>query len=205
MAASSYAAGQPPPNTVLSGRRFSLSLPFGCDGPAPDLAKQPSGWALDTDRQTLRVKVTPEELAETSLLRAMIGSSLVEAAEGFWIDRPWARGASCPPPAPDVTSIPPDRQSLAIVELFGSDSKRSRRRGGRSYEAVEVVDPGALDLATGLRLRLEGRLAGIGDGPPIGCWSEAPSRRPTCIVSARFERIAITDASGDRILAEWTD
>lgn len=202
LAASSYAAEQPLPNTVLAGRRFALSLPFGCDGAAPDLNEQASGWTLDEDQRTLRVKVTPEVLTYSPLLAAVAGGAPIEAAEGFWIDRPWSRAEACPPTTDRLDSVP-DRQSLAIVQLSEPGAQRSRTRGQRAYQAVQSVE--GLDLSAGLRLRIEGRLAALGDKPPIGCWSESPGQRPSCMISARFERIAITDASGDRVFAEWTD
>jgi hypothetical protein len=205
LAASQHAAGEPAPSTVLAGRRFAMNLPFGCEGAAVDLAAQPNGWTLDEQRNTLRVKVTPEVLTESPVLRAVEGSAQIEAAEGFWIDRPWTRTENCPPAVTAGAEMTPDRQSLALVELFGPGSKRSHRRGERGYEAVQAIEPGKIDLRAGLRLRVEGRLAAIGDGPPIGCWSESPQQRPTCLISARFERIAITDATGDRVFAEWTD
>jgi len=203
LAASRYAAGEAIPNTVLAGRRFILSLPFGCSGPVADLAEVQSGWTLDEDGRTLRAKVLPEELTETALMTATAGGAQVEAAEGFWIDRPWRLAETCPAAA--SKDAVPDRQTLALVELYEPGAQRARRRGGRAYTAVQPVGAEPLDLSAGLRLRIEGRLAPIADGPPIGCWSESPAQRPSCLISARFERIAITDASGARVLAEWND
>lgn len=204
LAASRYAAGEPPQNTVLAGRRFVATLPFGCAGPVADLKATTSGWTLDEETGTLRAKVVPETFTEAPHLEPIAGGAAFEAAEGFWIDRPWSLTEACPPGSAGPSSAPPDRQTLALVEFFGPGTQRARRREGRAYEAVKPIQADQAGLSQGLRLRVEGRLAPIGDAPPIGCWSETPQQRPTCVISARFERIAITDASGTRIFAEWS-
>ena len=82
--------------------------------------------------------------------------------------------------------------------------RRSERRNGRPYSVVAQVPAGDIDLQHGLRLLVQGRLAELRDGQPIACRAEGPQRRPTCVIGARIERVAITDSSGERVLGEWT-
>ncbi len=202
-AASHSAGGEPPDRTLLAGRRFALNLPFGCAGPVPNLAEVRSGWTYDDETQTLRVKVSPEQWALEAFPQALTQGMAIEAAEGFWIERPWTSCEACPAVAVKGVAAEPARQTLAIVEIFLPDARRAARRGGRPYEAVQTIPLSAIALDDGLRLRVEGRLVARGDAPPTGCWSESPQLRPVCIVRVQFERVAITDASGARILADW--
>jgi len=203
LAASRYAAREPASVALLAGRRFVLNLPFGCEGPAEDLAELRSGWTYDPESRTLRAKVEPQVWTEAPFVQAIAQGATFEAAEGFWIERPWTGAETCPPNAGIPVEAPPSRETLALVELFEPDAKRAERRSGRAYQAVQTVHPGDVPLDQGLRLRVEGRLAAFGDGPPIGCWSETPNLRPICAVRVRFDRVAITDATGSRIFAEW--
>jgi hypothetical protein len=203
-AADDYAAGKPRNIQLLAGRRVALSLPFGCQGPAEDLSKVQSGWTYDAETGALRVKVEPQDWTDAPFIAATAGRTTIEAAEGFWIERPWTAAESCPPRATASAEPSTTRETLALVQLFEPGTKRADRRSGRAYQAVETVAPGEIALDQGLRLRIEGRLAGLGDGPPIGCWSDSPNLRPICTVRVRFDRIAITDASGTRTLADWT-
>ena len=204
-AADEYAAGTAPTVDLLAGRRLALTIPFGCGGPVEDLTEVRSGWSYDAETGTLRAKVEGEDWTAAPFIAATARGLTVEAAEGFWIDRPWTSAETCPPGAAVPAELSPIRQTLALVELFEPGTKRADRRSGRAYQAVETVKPGEIALDQGLRLRIEGRLVGLGDGPPIGCWSESPALRPVCVVRVRFDRIAITDAAGTRALAEWTD
>lgn len=199
-----YAAGRSAEVALLAGRRVALSLPFGCAGPAEDLSEVQSGWTYDAETGALRVKVQPQDWTEAPFIAATGGGTTVEAAEGFWIERPWTAAEACP----RTTARPeqaPARVTLALVELFEPGTKRADRRSGRAYQAVETVEEGEIALDQGLRLRVEGRLVALGDGPPIGCWSESPDLRPICVVRVRFDSIAITDATGTRTLADWKD
>lgn len=215
-AASRFASGEPAPASELPGRRFVLNLPFGCDGPAADLKAVPTGWSYDQDSGTLRAKVTPETWTDAPVLKAIAGGAAFEAAEGFWIARPWQRSETCPAkaaapqPSPTATATPVPtatpgaaRQTLGLVELFEPGAKRQERRNGRPYQAVQTVEPGELPLDRGLRLVVEGRLVALAEGQAIGCWSPSPDQRPVCLINVRFDRIAITGPTGDHLLAEW--
>jgi hypothetical protein len=203
-AVDNYAADKPLNVELLAGRRFTINLPFGCGGPAEDLAEVQSGWTYDAETGALRVKVEPQDWTEAPFIAATAGGTTVEAAEGFWIERPWTAAESCPPRAAASAEPPTPRETLALVQMFEPGTKRADRRSGRAYQAVETVEPGEIALDQGLRLRIEGRLVALGDGPPIGCWSDNPNLPPICTVRVRFDRIAITDASGTRTLADWT-
>ena len=219
-AASRFASGEPAPASDLPGRRFVLNLPFGCSGPAPDLKKAATGWSYDAEDGTLRAKVTPEVWTEAPVLKTIAAGVAFEAAEGFWIERPWQRSETCPAkaagpepsPSPTPTASPlptstaplsPARPTLGLVELFEPGAKREERRNGRAYQAVKTVEPGALPLDRGLRLVVEGRLIALANGQAIGCSSPSPDQRPTCMINVRFDRIAITGPTGEHMLAEW--
>lgn len=211
-AASHFAGGEQAPASDLPGRRFTLSLPFGCAGPAANLKEVPTGWSYDAEDGTLRVKVTPQVWTDAPILKTAAAGVGFEAAEGFWIDRPWKRSDTCPPqpgatPAqpetPQAAAPVPSRQTLGLVELFEPGAKREERRNGRAYEAVKKVEQGELALDKGLRLVVEGRLVALANGQAIGCWSPSPDQRPVCMIRVRFDRIAITGPTGEQILAEW--
>jgi hypothetical protein len=92
---------------------------------------------------------------------------------------------------------------LGIVQLFDPGSRRAARRSGEPYQVVANVAPGEVRLEQGLRLRVEGQLASFPDGRAVACSSVDPDRPPLCFILARFERIAITDAAGARVYAQW--
>lgn len=105
-AADAYATGQPAPatNAELAGRRFVLAISFGCEGPGE--TGEDAFWTYDEERGTLRASVRPENWTEDETIREMAGSLNFEAAEGFWISRPWIRTGGCPvtPPAPAASA-----------------------------------------------------------------------------------------------------
>lgn len=228
LAANRFASGEPAPASDLPGRRFVLNLPFGCAGPAADLKKTDRGWVYDEKEGTLRAKATPQVWTDAPFLKAIAPGVAFEAAEGFWIERPWQLSETCPAPtATDVTAAPetnparettsspttnaprkeaaasPATQTLALAELFEPGSKRAERRNGRAYNAVQKLTAGELALDHGLRLVVEGRLIAIAEGQAIGCWSSSPDQRPVCMIRVRFDRVAITGPTGERTLAEW--
>ena len=228
-AADAHALGRPAPpeNPELVGRRFTFRIPFGCGGPASEDSQAWARWSYEPEQGTLRASVRPEVWTDAEFVRAAARGVEFEAAEGFWIPRPWIRVGECPrppapaaqqqpaepsnrsAPAPEPEQAPPvtgaSAETLAIVELFEPGSRRAARRGGRAYELVAKLAPGEIDLAQGLRLLIEGRLSALPGGQPIACHGAATERRPLCLISANVERIAVTDASGQRVLAEWSD
>lgn len=233
--ADAYAQGQaaPPEFADLAGRRFTLRLSFGCDGPGSEEEGAWAFWSYDAEQETLRATVTPEVWTDADFVKASATATEFEAAEGFWLSRPWMSVGECPvrpgrlgredaAQASSTQEIPgqesnaasepnaetaaaPVRQTLAIVEFFEPGSRRTARRNGRPYRLVTEVPAAEIDLRNGLRLVLEGRLAALGNGQPIVCRSERTNERPLCIISVDIGRIAISDASGERTFAEWAD
>ncbi len=95
------------------------------------------------------------------------------------------------------------RQTLALVELFRTGSRRAARRNGRPYMIITKVARDQIDLANGFRLILDGRLAPLRQGSPIACLLSSKDERPLCLIGAEVDHVTITDATGDRILGEW--
>lgn len=227
----------------LVGRRFTLQLPFGCTGSAEADSEAPLRWSYDPAEGTLRVSVTPNVWTDAAPVRAAAQGIDYEAAEGFWIERPWLRTADCPlvaqaqaqpteqvdpgneaavepaaknpstpvvgpgdtAPAGETSATVPaaPRKTLALVELFEPGSRRAARRNGRPYTVVTNIAPGEIDLSKGLRLVITGRLAPLRQGTAIVCTGTLIDERPLCMIGAEVNRVAITDASGSRILGEW--
>ncbi|MBA2920309.1 hypothetical protein GON01_01230 [Sphingomonas sp. MAH-20] len=223
-AASSVAAGEARAASDLPGRRFALSIPFGCDGPTEALKQAATGWSYDAGKGTLRVKATPQVWTDAPGLKAIAAGVDYEAAEGFWVERPWQLSETCPArsPAPGPSPAPgeapasspaplpspsatplPVVQTLGLVELFEPGTKREERRNGRAYQAVQKLAPGEIALDRGLRLVVEGRLVAFDKDQAIGCWSASPDQRPVCLIRVRFDRIAITGPTGEHVVAEW--
>lgn len=200
-AADALAAGRPVPGEIgeLIGRRFELRLSFGCGGPAAD--DTASGWQYNPDQQTLRVRAAPARLDPGAWLNAPAGEA--ELVEAFWIDRPWTSSEACPPVEPVQPTTSPER-TLAIAQFHGRDQPRSVRRQDESFEAVERVVPGQLNLAAGLRLRLSGRVvAAPGSAGPALCRSPGPAARPVCLLAVSLDSVAIENPADGAELATW--
>ena len=187
----------------LAGRRFTVRIGFGCSGPAADLAAASMGWTYDEEEQALKVRAAPNVSGELPLIRNMAGND-VEAAEGFWIPRPWLLADRCPAaptaPAPAPAAVP---GSVAVVQFFTGSDSRTERRSQRSFETVQRTEPAAVPGAAGFTLILSGRLEALPDGRVIRCASVDPNARPACVVSVEFGRVSIEDASTGALLAEW--
>ncbi|MGI8704415.1 MAG: hypothetical protein ACR2JJ_01210 [Sphingomicrobium sp.] len=114
----------------LAGSRFELRIRFGCRGPAPDLSESIFGWAFDREDRTLRVRASPTISSEEQIVQQFAGED-IEAAEGFWIPRPWLLEPVCPAAAA-VSPAPPEPEAAA-------DSKAAS--GARqTAEALAAVD-----------------------------------------------------------------
>lgn len=207
IAADAFAAGEAgtPANRQLVGRRFELRAVFGCAGPALPGSSAPMRWEYDADSGTLRVSARPLTLTAADWLVPIVEGANVEAVEGFWIDRPWQRSASCPSyRSPlETASLAVPRQTLALVELFGPEAPRAGQREGRPYEAVAKMAPEQVAAAQGFALVIEGRVAALPNGEPIWCSSESPDVRPICAVAASFERVRLENVATSEILADW--
>ncbi|HVI32612.1 hypothetical protein [Phenylobacterium sp.] len=220
-AAAAYAAGAPAPEAeaALAGRAFRVRLPFGCLGVSP--AVEPAAWRYDEARGTLTLTARAVDWTGAALARGLPGAETVEAVEGFWIPRPWLEGETCPslpvpPPAPATSPAkaapkaaapppaappPPSPQTVGLAEVFREGGSRVFRRGERPYQVVEKAEP-----PTGphvYHLVLEGRVVAGEDGRAVRCRAETADRRPVCVVTVEFDRVAFEDPAGGEVLGEW--
>jgi hypothetical protein len=238
-AADTHARGVPKvaEEDELSGRRFTLRLPFGCAGPTAADNQARMRWTYDPEEQTLRVSVAPNVWTDAEPVREAARGLDYEAAEGFWIERPWLRTGDCPVlpqpslvasatsetvegnqvvavtsaeaeqavegvPAP-ASQLAEAQRTLALVEYFKPGSRRAARRNGKPYTVVAKLAPSEIDLTRGLRVVVTGRLVPFGSRAAIACSGIDVDTRPLCLISAEIDRVAITDASGQRTLGEW--
>lgn len=207
-AADAFADGAPATqaNRELVGRRFELRTVFGCVGPALPGSAAAMRWEYDADAGALRISARPQKFTSASWLAPLIEGADVEAAEGFWIERPWRRSSSCPAyrsPLEMPASLASPQQTLAIVELFGPDAPRSRRRGDRPYEAVARLLPDQVATLRGFALVVEGRVGALPNGEPVWCSGDSPDVRPTCAIVASFERVRLENVATAEVLADW--
>jgi len=208
-AAADYASGgaPPPASAAMVGRRFSIRIPFGCEGPRVVASSAQASVEYDAARKTVTLAAQPAILTTLPLIQQLKDASKVEDAEGFWIPRPWSLSEACPPrrdiPAP-ATPTPPAAPTLGLVQLFEAGGSRVLRRDGRPYQHVRKVDQQEPTLLSHTySLLLEGRIVGYGDGQAIHCWAESPDHRPLCLYAVAFDHVAFEDAESGKVLAEW--
>jgi hypothetical protein len=218
-AADQTAAGNalPASNLPLKNRSFELRLPFGCRGTTVGNWGE---WRLDPGTRVLRVSFRPQNWGSDPSFRAAANGTAYDAAEGFWIERPWTRSEDCPaeagagaspPPAATPEGGPaslsqaamPEPQTLALVQYFSPEAPRTMRRGNRPYTftAKQPADDASPDRA--FRARVTGRIVGFGDGQPVHCVTRAPARQPLCIVAVEFTKVILEDAATGETLEEW--
>lgn len=222
MAAETFALGRPSPKTVLelTGRRFSIKLPFGCLGPGN---AGPLTYSYDDANMALRVSAQPERWVAADPVWASLASEGAETIEGFWIERPWIGVDGCPlagaalpaeaaspalpgpqkpaviPPGASTTPTSSSGQTVGLAQVFEKDGSRLMQRSGRAYQVIRKSEkPGA----GGFRLVLEGRIVTPSETSPIVCRSAGANQRPVCLVRVEFDRVAIESASGN-LLGEW--
>lgn len=210
VAASAYAAGRPAGGDGLAGRRFAVRQAFGCGGPSPPSGEDAAGdgvarWSWGRERRALQLSLVPGDWSDSPLIAG--GADSWEAAEGFWLPRPWLRTDGCPGVQGDpLASGPaaPSPQTVGLAAVFEEDGSRLDRRNGRAYSFAvrgEGDQPPAAPTG-GYRLVLEGRLTAFADGRAIHCRASSPDQRPVCIAAAQIDRVAFEDASG-AVLSEW--
>lgn len=199
-AASAYAAGSPYPASVaaLAGRRFEVTAPFGCDGPAESPR---AGYSVDRNRRSLTLTVYPVRWSEGLWVRTFTDEAEVEALEGFWLRWPWLASSDCPGKVPVAPGAQPSPETVGLVRVFEAGGSRLMRRGDRPYQITVKTEPDDPRAVPGFRLVMQGRIAEA-KGRPIRCRSASPDQRPTCLVSVEFERVAFQDWQGE-VLAEW--
>ena len=200
-AADRHALGVPDGDEArtLAGRSFEVRIAFGCDGPSKSANE--SGWRFETQSQKLTVHVTPDDLREFPPVAPLIESGAAEAAEGYWISRPWAGEARCVAAADPASSMI-DR-SAGLVQIQSPQSSRVGRRA-EPLTAVKTVEAGELRAGEGFELVLSGRIARWPGAGSIRCHSAQPSQRPSCLIAVKIDEVAIDGiATGERI-ARWT-
>ena len=210
LAASAFGAGQEVAGASLAGRRFVVRQTFGCGGPAAS-ADETSVAGLATvswseDRKSLKLSLTPGDWSQSALIAG--DAETWEAAEGFWLARPWLRTDGCPAVHQSDPSVQaqPSAQTMGLAAVFKEGGSRTVRRNGRAYEFTMrgEGDQPPVAPAQGYRLVLEGRMAAFGDGRAVRCRASGPDQRPICIGAVQLDRVAFEDADG-KMLSEWRD
>lgn len=204
----------PKANLELVDRTFELRLPFGCGGAIP---AEWGEWSIDPKTRVLRINVRPQVWGDDPTIKTLAAGAAYDAAEGFWVARPWTRSENCPAslssvatpaspagdPVPTAVPDAPPIKTFAIVQYFSPDAPRTLRRGSRPYSYTgKVPETGTLG-AKGFRLKLTGRIRGFGDGQPIHCIVITPSRPPVCAAAVEFTQVVLEDAATGESLAEW--
>ena len=173
----------------------------------------------------LRVRVEPEISAATPLLERLELKEF-EAAEGFWVHRPWLLEPVCPAPGPaaeeeeekeedadnGIPAPPPGTReepeavvaqpTIGIAQFYTEEDSRTLRRQARAYEATLKLAEGEAPSLQGYDLVLSGRLASLDGGPVIACTGR-PDAQPSCVISARFDHVAVVRPDG-QVLAQWS-
>jgi len=207
--AADYAAGTTPAGKdALIGRRFSLRVPFGCDGPQIGAGAAQAYFEFDPTKRTLKLAARPGDWKSLPMIQALAQAAKVEKAEGFWLPRPWNYSEACPvrreAPVP-ANPTPAAGPTLGLVQRFDVDGSRVMRRDGRPYEFVrKITDAEVAPLTGSYRLLLEGRVTGFANGRAAACWSESPNHRPICVLGVTYDQVAFEDESG-KLLAEWKE
>ena len=209
-AADATARGDAMPASVRDsvGKPFTLSLPFGCDGPADADSKTAMRWRYDDAAGALRLDVFPITWSPSEWFAGDAASN-AETIEGFWIARPWTRSEACPAsrtPAVPMGAEPVTLagQTVAIGQVFGAGGARQGRRDGKAYSSVLRMDRADFDGRQGLALRLSGRLGSGSNDLPVACRQPGGAeQRPVCMVFVVLDELAIADPVTDKALATW--
>jgi len=204
-AADSLSSGSPPPADLdqLPGRRFALSLPFGCSGPAGPDSPAPLRWHYDDASQTLRIHIA---LIVWQADEWGLQPDAMAVPQGFWVMRPWSSAETCPAAANEAVATGTEPvtlpgQTLAVVSFGAATPKRNG-----AYEAVMRVPRDKLDMAQGLRARLTGRIDRVpGGAGAIKCIQPAGiEQQPICAVAAVFDELVVDNPATGETVATWT-
>lgn len=178
----------------LNGREFEIRLRFGCPG-LPDDASR--GWSYDEDKHVLRASIS----ADLSAPKVPASDLLLQGYEGvagFTIDRPLLLSTGCP--SGEFGAMNESQPVIAVAQLFTSEDSRVQRPE-QKYAITKALEPSAKPTQ-GLDLVIAGRLNGLKDGRVIHCAGAAGP--PACIVSAKFDRVAIENPVDGSVLGEWS-
>ncbi|HTG37463.1 hypothetical protein [Sphingomonas sp.] len=205
-AADAHAAGEPTPKPVqdAAGRRFELTLPFGCTGPSAPESSLPMRWRYDEEAATLRVSVTADRWQGADW--NLGGDMAARPVEGFWIARPWSGAARC---ASGGQTTPTGRepvllpgQTLAIARFPEGEAQDEAEP--RRFEVVKRVPADQFDGSQGLRVRVIGRVAAVPGASPVRCTQPGGiDQRPICLIGARFDEVRIENPATDDVLGVW--
>ncbi len=208
-AADAYSSGRPATGIdPLVGRRFSISLPFGCGGASPVATEAPGHpraiWQ-DTDRKAVVLTVTPDDWTGSALVTE--SGAKWESVEGYWIDRAWLLQDRCPAVKADplqTGAVTPEAPSIGLANVHAEGASRLGRRDGRTHRFVIRGGDGSPPPipADGWRVRLEGRIDSFPDGRAFRCRATGPDARPTCVAAVTLDHVAFEDVSG-AVLSEW--
>lgn len=234
-AASDYAAGVDDRQAqgALDGKRFEFRIPFGCVGDVgtPDhnlkLVVRPGSKAYEASA-TLDIGLSdvmaffpePEAKPAAGADNAVVANEAqpaaphIEAAEGYWIGRPWMLGAQCPATAlaeaasdEDAAAPPspaPPQPTVGIVQYYGAADSRVGLRGGKPLTKVQPISASKAPPSAGAVFLIQGRLRHWPTGKVILCRGDAAAARPQCLISATIDRMAFQRADNGATIAEWT-
>jgi hypothetical protein len=210
-AAGTFAAEGKLPDSVdsLVGRRFSIRIAFGCGGTFAGNGMAQASVTFDAIKQTVILTARPGVWTGLPLLQGLGDAASIEAAEGFWLPRPWSSDDACPPNtvylAP-ATPTPPAAQTVGLVQLFTGDSSRAGRHADHPYEfRRKIPSDDTSMLGHAYRLVLEGTIIGYSNDHGLHCWMESPEHRPLCLYAVTFDHVAFQDDVTGDILANWSD
>jgi hypothetical protein len=208
--ASAFAADgkMPSGKDPLIGRRFSIAIPFGCNGVQDGSVYSQFSTSFDVTKQTITLTATPNAWLTLPLIQALPDVSNMESVEGFWIPRPWINAETCPAkmdyPVP-VTPTPATAPTLGLAQLFPSGGSRVVEHASNPYQFTRQVPKGDASLLSHTyRLVLEGIISGFADGQSLSCWAEALDHAPVCLFAVQLDRVSLEDATSGEALANWT-
>jgi len=211
-AAAAFAAGgpYPPDNKALNGRRFEISIAFGCSGPNGSPSVEPARWSVDTTKKTITLASQSSIWTETPWVRDITGATEANAPsliEGFWIPRPWMATDGCPPfrmPGPAADAPAASAPSLGLVRSFAATASRLTQGGNRPYETVIKATEQQLSAPLrAYRLVLSGRIAPLAEGEPVRCQAPNIDTRPVCLIGVEVDKAAFVDPATGESLAQW--
>lgn len=180
----------------LDNRRFTFRIRLACSF-APKGSDGMREAVFDAEARRVSLSIAPDISLDIPFVAGTAGEG-VEAAEGFWVRRPWLLTPSCAGDGEQAA------REIGLVQYYSAEEPRTARRGGRPYEATvtlaegtEATAPGSWDLV------LAGRLRKRPDGRVISCRPPAEGAVPACLVSVEFENVAIEEVATGAIVARW--
>lgn len=204
-AADATAAGAslPEGNRNLVGRSFSINLPIGCSQIQRKTTDAWSSWSYESNGRAIKLSARVENWSQSEWVRQLAQGLDFEAAEGFWIERPWTASEHCPKPAGDDRAFGgSETPTFGLVQFFAKDSPRSFQRGSRPYAFTLRARNSSVEDRS-YSLALDGRIGAFADGQPIHCYQPQPNLRPVCLMAVEWDRVAFVEAPYGNVLTEW--